>query len=263
MGAKYIYQKMLKESLRLEKQIKQLKGRIEELREGKLICVKNGKYVQYYNSDGHVKTYIPKKNRKLAEELAVKKYLSALLEDLQKEKRAVDSYLKYYPKGEGKAENLLTKESFYKELISPYFKTKSKQLQEWMQEPFNSNTQYSENLIFKTISGHMVRSKSEVMIDTLLYINNIPFRYECELKVGKKVYYPDFTIKHPRTRKLYYWEHFGRMDDENYIRKTYLKLQNYAIHGIIPSVNLIMTFENKEHPLTEEIIMWKIERYFA
>lgn len=263
MEAKRIYQKMLKESRRLEKQIEELNTQMKELREGKLICVKNGKYVQYYNSDGHVKTYIPKKNRQLAEELAVRKYLSAQLEDLQKEKRAVDSYLKYHPKGEGKAENLLTKESGYRELIAPYFKAESKQLQEWMQEPFKNNTEYSEKLIFKTMSGHTVRSKSEVMIDTLLYINKIPFRYECELKVGKKLYYPDFTIKHPRSGKIYYWEHFGRMDDENYIKKTYLKLQNYAMHEIIPSVNLIMTFENQEHPLTEETIAWKIERYFS
>ena len=54
--------------------------------EGKLICCGN----KFYRSDGHKKTYIKKKDKVLAEKLAVKKYLSALLEDLEKEKSATE-----------------------------------------------------------------------------------------------------------------------------------------------------------------------------
>lgn len=42
------------------------------------------------------------------------------------------------------------------------------------------------------------------------YEHNEAFRYECLLKLGDSAYYPDFTIKHPKTGKTYYWEHFGQ-----------------------------------------------------
>lgn len=253
---------MLKESLRLGEQIKKLKQEIAKLPEGKLIRIQNTKYSQWYQSDGHTKKYIPKKRRELIEKLAIKKYLSYQLEDCENEKRAIEFYLKHHREDVGKAEKFLTDESEYGELLSPYFKTKSKGLQEWLQEPFEKNQQYHENLILKTVSGNPVRSKSEVIIDTLLYINKIPFRYECALKLGRRTYYPDFTIKHPRTGKIYYWEHFGMMDDEEYIKKAYSKLQVYTLNGIIPSINLIMTFETSNCPLGAEAVMELIEKYF-
>lgn len=253
---------MLKESFRLGEQINRLKEEINKLPEGKIICIKNGKYSQWYQSDGHTKTYISKKKRKLIESLAKKKYLSYLLEDFENEKRAIEFYLKHHREDIGKAEQFLTENSEYEELLSSYFKTQSKELQEWLQEPFEQNSQYNENLILKTISGNPVRSKSEVIIDTLLYINKIPFRYECALRLGRRTYYPDFTIRHPKTGKVYYWEHFGMMDDEEYIRKACAKLQIYALNGIVPSINLIMTFETSDCPLGAEEVMGLIEKYF-
>lgn len=253
---------MLKEYERLGKQIVELRKRIEELPEGKLISGSNGKYHQWFQSDGHFRKYIPSKNRKLVEKLAIKKFLSYQLDDLVCEKRAIEYYLKHHREDVGKAEQLLSKESEYREFLSPYFKVKSKELQEWLQEPFEQNSQYNENLILKTTSGHKVRSKSEVIIDTLLFVNKIPFRYECELKLGKKKVYPDFTIKHPKTGRIYYWEHFGMMDEEEYVRKACSKIQLYALHGIIPTINLIMTFETQEHPLSAEDVMKVIEEYF-
>lgn len=52
------------------------------------------------------------------------------------------------------------------------------------------------------------------------------------------------------------------MDDEEYIKKTYSKLQVYALNGIIPSVNLIMTFETLNTPLGAEDVIELIEKYF-
>jgi len=254
---------MLKEKSRLEKQVVELQRKIEKLPEGKLIKGRNGKYNQWFQSDGHYRKYIPKKKQNLAEKLAVKKYLSYQLEDLVNEKRAIEYYLRHHREDVGKTENLLSNDSEYRELLSPYFKTKSKELQEWMQEPFEQNSQYNEMLKLKSISGNIVRSKSEVIIDTLLYINKIPFRYECALKLGKRKIFPDFTIKHPKTGEIYYWEHFGKMTDEDYVRKTCSKIQLYSLHGIIPSVNLIMTFETPENPLCAEVVLEVIEKYFG
>jgi len=254
---------MLKEKGRLEKQIQELQAQIKELPEGRLTKGRNGGYRQWFQSFGGTRKYITKKKRKLVEELAIKKYISCLLEDLECEKNAIDFYLRHHKNDVGKAERLLTNKSEYRELLSPYFKPISQELQEWLQEPFEQNPQYNENLILKTVSGHLVRSKSEVIIDTLLYVNKIPFRYECELKLGRRNIYPDFTIKHPKTGEVYYWEHFGMMTDEEYIRKACAKIQMYALHGITPGVNLIMTFETPEHPLGAEDVMEIIEKYFG
>lgn len=83
----------------------------------------------------------------------------------------------------------------------------------------------------------------------LLHTSKIPFRYECALPLGDVIVYPDFTIRHPRTGQLFYWEHFGMMDNPAYIKNAFSKLQLYTEHGIVPSIQLLTTYETKEHPL--------------
>lgn len=117
---------------------------------------------------------------------------------------------------------------------------------DWINSQYEICNKYPEKRIFKTASNHMVRSKSEVLIDMALYTNKIPFRYECELNLGELIIYPDFTIKHPKIGKIFYWEHFGRMDDQKYAQNTASKLKNYIENGIIPNIDLITTYEAKD-----------------
>ena len=124
-------------------------------------------------------------------------------------------------------------------------------------------SKYPENKIHVAPSGNMVRSKSEVLIDMQLYTNHIPFRYECELQLGDVTIYPDFTVRNPRTGKLYYWEHFGIMDDSNYANNVALKLNTYISNHIIPTIDLITTFETRDHPLTIDTINQVIKEYLS
>lgn len=248
------------ESQRLEKQMKHLESQILEFPKGKLICVRNGKRWKWFHSDGHTSVYIPKKNKNFAEQLAKKKYLSLLYEDMRHEKAAIDCYLRHHKKS--KAEALLLNEPEYQKLLSPSFQPFSQEVKDWINAPYETNQKYPEHKIFKTSSGTMVRSKSEVLIDMALYTHGIPYRYECALNLGTMMIYPDFTIKHPKTGKIYYWEHFGRMDDENYAKTAADKLKRYIENGIIPNVNLIITFETKECPLDYEAIEKLIKEYF-
>lgn len=253
---------MLKESQRLQQQIDSIQRKLSIFPDGKLICSHNGKRCKWYISDGHTKTHIPRKERQLAEQLAAKKYLSLHLEDLSQEKRAIDFYLRHHLPDSRKAENLLTEIPGYQELLSPFFSTKSQKLMNWMHSPYERNTKYPEQLIHKASSGNYVRSKSEAMIDMFLYTNQIPFRYECALHLGDTILFPDFTIRHPETDKLYYWEHLGKMDDPVYRKNAFSKLELYASYGIIPSIQLITTYETKENPLSSEVIEKIIEYYF-
>lgn len=66
---------MLAEHARLEKEISTLQSKLKSFPDGKLFCVHNGNHFKWFYSDGHTKTYIPKKQREYAEQLAIKKYL--------------------------------------------------------------------------------------------------------------------------------------------------------------------------------------------
>lgn len=255
-----IYEKMKHEQMMLDKKISSVKERLKHLPSGKLICSQNGEYQKWYQSDGHKKTYIPKSNKQLAEKLAIKKYLSLLLEDLENEKKAIQSYFRQST--HGKSIQLLTNHSEYQKLLKPYFSPLSEELSNWSNTPYECNHKYPEQLMHKGSSGNYVRSKSESMIDMVLYIHKIPFRYECALTLGETTLFPDFTIRHPQTGEVFYWEHFGLMDNAEYSKNACSKLQLYTNHGIIPSIQLITTYETKEHPLTADVIEKIVEDYF-
>ena len=131
-----------------------------------------------------------------------------------------------------------------------------------MNTPYDCKQIHPEHLIHKSSSGNLVRSKSESIIDMLLYINKIPFRYECALSLGNITLYPDFTIRHPQTKEFYYWEHFGMMDNTIYTQNTFTKLQLYISHGIFPGTNLITTFETSNNPLDIQTVERIIKQNF-
>lgn len=198
----------------------------------------------------------------MAEQLALKKYLSLKSEEINQKLIALSAYLRHYPQNNKKADQLLMDSSGYSDLLAPFFTPLSKELSAWAVAEYEHNPSHPEQLLHRTVSGNMVRSKSEAMIDMFLYTNHIPFRYECALSLEGIKLFPDFTIRHPKTGNLFYWEHFGRMDDPAYYKNVYSKLYLYTSNGIVPSIQLIITYETKDHPLTIENIQRTIEYYF-
>lgn len=69
--------------------------------------------------------------------------------------------------------------------------------------------------IHETVSGIMVRSKSEVIIANLLAENGVNFEYELPLRAEGQTYAPDFTIV-AADGKVFYWEHLGMLDLDDY-----------------------------------------------
>lgn len=252
---------MKKEHHRLSRQLEDIQANLASLPPGKLICSRNGNRFKWYQTDGHNKTYILQQNHMLAKQLAVKKYLSLQSQYVAQEKRSIEYYLQHHRDGISKAEKMLSAPE-YQELLASHFTPVSQELSTWMTAPYVRNQQYPEQLIHRASSGGMVRSKSEAMIDMLLHVNKIPFRYECELQLGETTLYPDFTLRHPLTGNLFYWEHFGMMDNPSYCRNVSAKLQLYFSHGIIPSINLITTYETRDNPLDIEIVEGIIQHYF-
>ena len=176
--------------------------------------------------------------------------------------RLVLSVIKRFGASNENADDLLGHEEYSKLLGQSVYSVKQ-ELQEWMAEEYDRCRIHPENLIVKATLGKYVRSKSEAIIDKLLFNAGIPFRYEDKLVLGDNTIYPDFTVRHPRTAEYYYWEHFGLLDDPKYVSESVCrKIKLYSDNGIIPSVNMIFTFETKSHPLSIETVERIIWEYF-
>ena len=251
----------------IENEYQEIKSKIHDIHNqlnllpnGTLQCVQDGNTMRWYHCENGIRKYIPKKKKELAEQLAFRKYLTNHLTHLNHEKTALEFYLRHHKPDH--SHDILNPESPYFQLLKSHFLPTNEKCRLWMQETFQKNKNFPEQLIYKSISGNIVRSKSELMIDMLLFMNRIPFRYECILQLEDNALFPDFTIMHPTTGKLYYWEHFGMIDNPGYCKNFSSKIQLYTSYNIIPSINLIMTFETKEHPLNTTIIERIVNDYF-
>ena len=255
-------ERLQQESQRLKEKITSLEEEISHLPEGNFYCIHNNKYIQWFRNINGKHVYISKRNRTLAERLAYKKYLTLQLKDCLQKQQAADAYLKYSDSSTEDDLQTFLSNPDYQELLSPVFAINSGKFQDWMTEPFEKNPTHPEQLIFRTASGNLVRSKSEVLIDMYLHLNKIPFRYECALNLGYTTLYPDFTILHPDSGELFYWEHFGMMDDPAYSKHAFSKLQLYANNQIVPGIQLITTYETRQRPLSPETVEKTIQQFF-
>ncbi len=198
----------------------------------------------------------------MAEQLALKKYYLFQVKELTAESRLLDKCLTAYDKCKINSATLLEQCSNYKPLLDSFFSEFPKEIQQWVSQKYTQNQGHPEHLMHHTLAGHYVRSKSEVIIANTLFLNHIPYRYESELRLQETMLYPDFTILHPQTRKLFYWEHYGMMDNLSYCENAYNKLKIYASHEIIPSINMILTFETQIYPINSEKIQQIVQEYF-
>ena len=230
--------------------------------QGELICTKNKDHYKWLVKDKDGISYLPKSQRKLAEALAVKKYYYLKKTELERCLLACEAYLKKMKSKEEKSAQLLAHPEYGK-LLSRYFQPLNEELAKWQNVEYPICSKHEENLIIKGTQGKMLRSKSEAIIDMLLYQNKIPFRYEDKLVLDGITLYPDFVIRHPVSGEFFYWEHFGMMDEEEYRSHACNKINLYCRMGILPFVNLIITFETKKQPISVERVELLIQEFFA
>ncbi len=244
----------------LIEEIEILQRRISGYPEGELFCRRNGSHIKWYLRINGKSIYIPKQQKEFVHVMADKKFLTALLRDLQHDLEEIRQYLRKHQDNPQHARKLLTTQSAYTELLTQSVQTED--LSEWVKAPYETNPFHPEAKIHTAPGNIRVRSKAEAMIATFLYTNHIPFRYECALPLGTRTIYPDFTIRHPITGETYYWEHFGKMDDPVYRDRAYARMQLYSKHDIHPSIQLIITSEIPDCPLSTHTIECRIHEYF-
>ena len=131
----------------------------------------------------------------------------------------------------------------------------------WLEKEYY-HMEFSEDAPeYYTQQGERVRSKSEMIIADRLYSKGIPYRYEYPLNLqdGYTVH-TDFYCLQRRTRKEIPWEHFGMMDQEEYVITAVKKIESYAKTGYILGRNFLATFETAYSPLNVKTVDAIIEQ---
>lgn len=216
-----------------------------------------GNASKWYLVEDGVRTYLPKSERPLATKLAQKSWYQARHIEVQTEITACERYLRAFRGKKSQLQMLLSNREFCR-LVG----TSKPDILAWKEASFQTNPTHPENLIHVTNSGLKVRSKSEVLIATALEKYGLPFRYECLLETPAGPCYPDFTILHPQSGRLFIWEHFGMIDNPSYAATSLPKIGTYAQLGYFPNQNLIMTFETKGHPFNIPEAEEMVHKYF-
>jgi len=232
-----------------EAEIDGIKRELKGLPEGYLI--RKGSY--YYLSTGASHKGISKDRQKLRQ-MARKAYLLKKLEVLERNLAVAKKEFGRY-RAEECMEVIRELPAIYQSLPVHFFfhPTVHEQMESQasagtdpsLNHSMNRNDykNHPESLIYMTEPGIRVRSKSELLIANALYQKQIPFRYEASLALGGTIREPDFTIYRPSDGKIFLWEHFGLMDENNYLKTANEKIALYAQHGFHPFKNLICTYE--------------------
>lgn len=206
--------------------------------------------------------YIKKSEHELASLLAQKEYEQNLLILLNQRKTSLEQLIQTY-----KSTDLLSSYNNIhpqkQPLIHPLFVSDDDYAKNWQAVQYDRKT-FSENSseIYSN-KGERVRSKSEKIIADLLYQMDIPYRYEFPfLTITNRLLHPDFLILNKRTRKEYYLEHFGRMEDPEYVSKNINRMNELASSGLILGQNLLFTFESAHRPLNTKTLQLLVETHF-
>lgn len=252
----WIHQLIRKDLLRCEALYDKLSTQYASLPKGAIVN-RNGDYCRFVRENG-IQFLVPLRNDDaLLKELKRRRYIKEGLSKLKTRITACKSFLKHEEFYDPKKTERALPEQYHGLADLDVFLENDVNQDDWIAEKYSFNSMYVDDFHL-TSNGLKTRSKSEAIIGTRLEENNMIFRYEPELILGRRRVYPDFAILLPNRRRVVYWEHLGMLDDANYVLSNMHKLNEYVQHGIYLGINLIITYETKMHPLTIRDVDQKI-----
>ena len=109
---------------------------------------------------------------------------------------------------------------------------------------------FAEHLIHRTEKGHLVRSKSELVIANMLFQLGIPYEYErvCEGTTAAGRLRPDFSFV-TADGDLIIWEHLGMLSRPDYKRGWGWKREWYKSNGFVEGKTLFISTEDDRNGL--------------
>ena len=124
--------------------------------------------------------------------------------------------------------------------------------EDWAEMPYRENTAFLGNKTVTAENGLLTRSKSEADFTRFYDTRGILYHYDeiflyldrTEYDPNGTIRYisPDFVLLRPDGSFLFH-EHFGRTDDKEYMMRSIEKLYTYIRLGIMPGIDLMITFE--------------------
>lgn len=258
-----------KRKIQLEKIIKSKQNKVNEKSHlktaGKIRIVPHKNTMQFYlitKKNDTTGKYLPRQKDDLAKALIQYDYDEKILRSAKRELGAIKNLLSHNKKsGIQKIFQRFSKNR--KLFVDPVTLPDNDYETQWIAQK-NTGNDFFNSPEFLTANGEKVRSKSEVIIADTLSRMKIPYKYEVplELKNGTTIY-PDFCCLNLRTRQEVFWEHFGLMDDPDYISKTISKIQNMQESSYKLGENFIFTMEKPELPLNPKFVQKMVEKYLA
>ena len=261
-------ERVIKGKSELEKMIKTMEFRLRNAPEGS-VRIRNYKgTIEYYykkcdennekngvdsfetNECNSVKWhYVKKKEFKVVKQMVQRDYDLRMIKQARKRVRSIEEFIKAYQSSD--LSQLHKKVNPYRrKIIEEKIVTDEEYIENWMNVMYKGKYIDDNTAKIVTNKGERVRSKSEKIIADKLYSLGIPYRYEYPLQLDNRTtFYPDFTILKMPERKEIYLEHFGMMDDRNYVEKVMYKLSRYEEIGLIIGVNLFITYETSDMPI--------------
>lgn len=258
-----------KEMNELKKVIEDAEKRLKNTPKGHLRISKKKNKVEYYfkaDKKGIVSgngRYMKKSEKNLAKEIAQRDYDACVLKNAKERLKAIETFLNKYKKTSLK--DICQKMNpCRRELIDTAIISDVEFVKQWQSVSYEGKDFIGDEQVIITERGERVRSKSEKIIADKLYLMGIPYRYEYPVVLkGNVKMYPDFTILRMPAREEVYFEHFGMMDDADYVNTVIYKLNTYERNGIYLGVKLFVTHETNKNPLNTKVLDGMIKELFC
>lgn len=260
-----------REKKELQCLISQLNRQLTNPTPGSLRISLNHGYWRYFHctsSDEDSKKscrYLGKNEIGVARQLAQQEYEAQLLKVAKKQLRLLEKHPEEFDPHALRDvyQNL---HEARKVLVTPLVMTDEEYVRQWESMQYAPGQFGPADPFFQSERGERVRSKSEKIIADKYLHRGIPYRYEFPIKLkdgkGEVIKRPDFLVLDKRTRKEYFHEHFGKVDDPDYAKHQMIeKLELYAENGIFPGVNLLITMESSLHPFNDRYLDLLIKKY--
>lgn len=249
----------------LEAALKQLEAKNTGKEVPTIYTSRSNNVDQYYYQDKSntgklTRHYISKRNINEIKDAIQNEYNHKVMRNLKAEINALQGLIKLRGKTEHTYDAMPSAKT---KLITPLTLSTDQYTKNWLSVEYQHKGFEDCASQYFTQKGLRVRSKSEIIIASILDRLQIPYRYEYPIKLNRYTVYPDFYCLNVRTRKEYIWEHFGMMGDHDYSLKTTDKMQEYAQNGYFPGKNMIVTFESSSKPLTPTLIESQAKAFLA
>lgn len=241
----------------IKDRISDLQKELETLPDGELFVYSRDSVAHYYKrlpKTGNRKKERRigiKKDKETLMSLVRKKYVLSAINALNRDAELLGQVSKMYIPAD---ENSVMSDFFekYPELSEGVHCCMGSSVK-WEEVYATDSTYHPESLKSTASDGSHRRSVGELLIGAKLNHYKIPYRYEAKAHPDLP-YMPDFTIKRPYDGKLIFWEHFGMVNDNDYMEGNRRKLMEYESVGIVPWENLIVTYNQSDGGINEKLI---------